>query len=276
MMNLPRSTYYYKTERADEAALVQKIEAVILEWPSYGYRRVSKELKRRQTHVNHKAIQRLMRKHGLGVKQKKSFVIHTTDSNHPHPVYPNLTKDFVVTKLNQLWVADITYVRLLRGFAYMAAILDALSRKAVGYAVSRMINKALTLDALKMAVERRSPEAGCVHHSDRGVQYAAHDYVDHLKAHHFQISMSRKGNPYDNAMAESFMKTYKCEEVYLSEYKTFEDAAGNAAHFIEDVYNAKRLHSSLGYLPPNEFEEEWQKKEAGKHRVKELKNLVMV
>lgn len=279
MIHLPRSTYYYETTRQDDAILLQQIEAIVLEWPSYGYRRVTKELRRRGTQVNHKTVSRIMRKHKLGCKQKKSFVIHTTDSNHPYPVYPNLVKDLIVTKLNQIWVADITYVRLLRGFAYLAAILDAFSRKVIGYTISRTINRALTLNALKMAIEKRNPPAGCIHHSDRGVQYAAHDYVDHLKAHHFQISMARKGNPYDNAMAESFMKTYKCEEVYLSEYVTFDDARRNTICFLEDVYNQKRLHSSLGYLPPNEFEAEWLKKntETGdENKIESHKNEVMV
>jgi putative transposase len=260
MIEMPRSTYYYKPKKRDREALIGEIEQVVVEFSGYGYRRVTKELKRRGTHVNSKVIRRLMRERGLGCKQKKGFVVHTTDSNHPYPIYPNRVKDLVVTRLNQVWISDITYVRILRGFAYLAAILDKLSRKVIGYAVSRMINRALTLDALKRAVETRKPAPGCIHHSDRGVQYAAHEYVDYLKEHHFEISMSAKGNPYDNAMAESFMKTYKYEEVYLSDYETFEAVCRNAARFIEDVYNAKRLHSAIGYVPPNEFESEWWRK----------------
>lgn len=257
MTQMPRSTLYYQPKKRDREALVGEIEAIVVEFSGYGYRRVTKELKRRGTQINSKVIRRLMQERGLGCKQKKGFVVHTTDSNHPYPIYPNRIKDLVVTRLNQVWIGDITYVRILRGFAYLAAILDKLSRKVIGYAVSRMINRALTLDALKMAVWNRMPAPGCIHHSDRGVQYAAHEYVDYLKEHGFEISMSAKGNPYDNAMAESFMKTYKYEEVYLSDYETFEDVARNAARFIEDVYNARRLHSSIGYVPPNEFEETW-------------------
>jgi putative transposase len=260
-MKIPRSAYYYKPQKRDREALVGEIEAIVVEFSGYGYRRVTKELKRRGTQVNSKVIRHLMRERGLGCKQKKGFVVHTADSNHPYPIHPNRIKDLIVTRLNQVWIADIIYVRILRGFAYLAAILDKLSRKVIGYAVSRMINRALTLDALKMAVRNRKPAPGCIHHSDRGVQYAAHEYVDYLKEHGFEVSMSAKGNPYDNAMAESFMKTYKYEEVYLSDYETFEDVCRNATRFIEDVYNAKRLHSSLGYVPPNEFEETWLRKQ---------------
>jgi transposase InsO family protein len=194
-----------------------------------------------------------MRERGLFAKKTRRFV-KTTDSDHPYPVYPNLIKGLNVTEVNQVWVADITYIRIVASFVYLAVILDLYSRKAIGYAISRSLDTGLSLAALQMAIAARNPRAGLIHHSDQGVQYAAHDYVDVLKNHEIAISMSRKGNPYDNAFAESFMKTLKTEEVYLWEYRTLDDVQRRIPYFIEDVYNQKRLHASLDYMPPNEFE----------------------
>lgn len=259
MIRLSRSTYYYRKknpyEAQADARLLEAIEKIVEEFPRYGYRRVTKQLHRQGVEVNHKRIYRLMKKHGLLCKQRRKFRVYTTDSNHAYPVYPNRIGGLAVTRLNQVWVADLTYIRIKTGFVYLAMILDAFSRKAIGYALSRRIDRELSLAALRMAIANRRPAPGCIHHSDRGVQYAAHGYVDELKASGFTISMSRKGNPYDNAMAESFMKTLKYDEVYLSEYETFEDVVTNVFGFIEDVYNARRLHSSIGYRPPNEFEQ---------------------
>lgn len=184
---------------------------------------------------------------------RKGFVI-TTDSNHRLTVYPNLARDLVLTGIDQLWMADITYIRLLREFVYLAVILDAFSRKVVGWHLSQRIDTKLCLAALEMALSTRKPSAGLVHHSDRGVQYASGEYIALLIERGITVSMSRSGNPYDNAKAESFFKTLKAEEVYLFEYETFGEANMRIPHFIEDVYNQKRLHSSLGYLPPSEFE----------------------
>lgn len=237
--------------------MISRIEKIVEEFPRYGYRRLTRQLHREGVNVNHKVILKLMRDNELLCKRKRSFVVHTTNSNHPYPIYPNLAKELILTRLNQLWVSDITSIRMLLGFVYLAVILDAFSRKVVGWAISKRLDRSLTIGALKMAIEQRRPPAGCIHHSDRGVQYAAHEYVDILRSHEFLISMSAKGNPYDNAMAESFMKTLKYDEVYLSEYRTIHDVLENLPAFIEDVYNAKRLHSSIGYLPPNEFESRW-------------------
>jgi transposase InsO family protein len=180
--------------------------------------------------------------------------VETTDSAHGYPTYPNRLADVEVTALNQVWVADITYVRLPQTFVYLACVLDAFSRRCVGWRLSRHIDTQLTLDALEMALTQRQPAPGLIHHSDRGVQYASLAYVARLEQASIQVSMSAKGNPYDNAKAESFFKTLKREEVYLNDYQTFAEAQAHLRHFIEAVYNAKRLHSSLGYLPPVKFE----------------------
>jgi putative transposase len=254
-MNLPRSTYYQKPKtEADDQDLVNEIETIIEEFSGYGYRRVTQELHRRGRPVNHKKVHRIMRERGLLKKPKRRW-IRTTDSNHGHRVYPNLLQNLAVTSPNQAWAADITYIGIRSAFVYLAVILDIFARRAVGYAISRHIDTALCLEALQMAIIDRHPPEGIIHHSDRGVQYASHDYVEVLLKHGFRISMSRKGNPYDNAAAESFIKTLKNEEVYLWEYQTLEDVQIRLPFFIQEVYNRKRLHSSLGYRPPVEFEE---------------------
>ena len=262
-MNLPRSTYYYKPKSVsdEEKALIDRIEALIEEFPGYGYRRVTKELHRRGFSDNHKKVLRIMKEQGLTRKPKRRWV-RTTDSSHPYRVYPNLVQNLLVTGPNQLWVADITYIGIQSGFVYLAVLLDLFARRAVGHALSRHIDTALCLEALRTALAQRRPPAGIIHHSDRGVQYASHDYVDALLAHNFRISMARKGNPYDNAAAESFIKTLKSEEVYLWDYRTMADVQSRLPYFIDDVYNRKRLHSSLGYRPPVEFEELFYKTKA--------------
>jgi transposase InsO family protein len=215
------------------------------------------ELQNRGFEVNRKRVLRLMQQESLLCK-KKRFKPVTTDSSHGLPVYPNLLKNAEINGLNQVWASDITYVQLLHEHIYLAVILDLYSRKCIGWELSRNIDSQLAMNALDRAIENRWSEStqGLVHHSDQGVQYASHDYVDCLKEHSILISMSRKGNPYDNAFAESFIKTLKVEEVYLNEYGTFEDAYSNIWRFIEKVYNKKRLHSSLGYRSPEQFEVE--------------------
>ena len=258
---VPRSSFYrashVREPRPDpNERVLREIRTICEEMPGYGSPRVTEELRRRSVHVNHKRVSRLMAKANLRCRRRKHFV-RTTDSTHSFRVYPNVAKDVVATRPDQLWRADITYVRLVREFIYLAVILDAFSRRVVGWALSRHIDAALTREALTRAIRQRHVAPGLVHHSDRGVQYACDEYITLLNEHKFTISMSRKGNPYDNAMAESFMKTLKTEEVYINEYGTASEALNNIHHFIEIVYNSKRLHSSLGYLTPKEKEAEY-------------------
>ena len=237
-----------------ETELRQIIERIALEMPTYGYRPMTAELHRRGLLVNRKHVLRLMRQDNLLCRRKRSFVA-TTDSAHSLKVFPNLAGDLVLTAVDQLWVADITYIRLPREFVYLAVVLDAFSRRVIGWALDRHLTTALTLKALQQALATRSVKVGLVHHSDRGLQYAAADYVSLLVKHQVRISMSRPGNPYDNAKAERFMRTLKYEEVHLTEYETLIEARASIRRFIDDVYNRKRLHSALGYRPPVEFEQ---------------------
>jgi putative transposase len=247
-----RTWYYVRPTRPDPAArdvaLRDAIERLVLECPGYGYRRVTHALAREGWEINHKRVLRVMREESLLCRLKRGFVV-TTDSQHGLPTYPNLLAGLELRALDQAWVADLTYIRLSTAFVYLATLLDAYSRRCVGWALSRDIDTGLTLTALDHALAQRQPAPGFVHHSDRGVQYASAPYVARLKQAGAEISMSARGNPYDNAKAESFFKTLKREEVYLNNYQTFAEAKANLGRFIEDAYNRKRLHSSLGYVP---------------------------
>ena len=254
---ISRSWFYKRPATllpCEEATVLRDaIERIVLEFPGYGYRRVTAALHQQGTGVNHKRVLRVMRKESLLCVLKKRFVA-TTDSRHGERVYPNRLKEMTLTKINEAWVSDITYIRLPSGFCYLAAILDAFSRRCVGWSLSKDINTRLCLEALEKALWARCPPAGLVHHSDRGVQYASGAYVARLEDVGVLPSMSAKGNPYDNAKAESFFKTLKREEVYLKDYRTVEEARAQAGAFIECVYNQKRLHSRLGYRSPVAFE----------------------
>ena len=257
---IPRSSYYYKPQAKEEDALREAIEEVAAKYPTYGSRRIAAQLGREpyNLQVNRKRVVRLMRELGL-VRKPKRKPVRTTDSSHPHRRYPNLVAGLEVSYPDQVWVADITYIRLKKGFVYLAVVMDLFTRGIRGWALSRFLDHDLALEALKMALGKGVPK---VHHSDQGVQYAAKEYVELLEKHEAKISMARRGRPDENGYAERVIRTIKEEEVELSEYEGFWDAKDRIGEFIEEVYQKKRIHSALGYLTPAEFEAKWYEQEA--------------
>lgn len=257
LAGVSRASFYRKPRLADEHAMSLRaaLHEAALENPFYGYRRLTYELKRGGWTVGERRVRRMMREDNL-LRLRKKRVCRTTNSQHSLTVYPNLARDYKPAGLNQLWAADITYVRLRAELIYAAVVLDVFSRRVIGWAIGESLETELPLAALEQALEARRPTGELIHHSDRGTQYASHKYVDKLRENGVRISMIRKGNPYDNAFAESFMKTLKTEEIYTNEYETLEEAQAEIGRFIEVVYNRKRLHSALGYRPPAELEAE--------------------
>ena len=247
------SSHYYRPVGRDEVALRAAIEELTGRWPTYGYRRITAELKRAGWRVNHKRVARLMDEMGVQVKRKRARR-HTTDSDHDGPRFPNLVRDLEVVRPDQVWVADITYIRLARGFVYLAVVMDVFTRAIRGWELRRDLDRSLTVTALLRALRHGRPE---VHHSDQGVQYAAQEYVDHLRGSKTAISMSDAGAAWQNGYAERLIRTIKEEEVDLSEYEDYDDALSQLGHFLDDVYMHKRIHSALGYLTPVEFESLW-------------------
>lgn len=257
LLQLPRSSYYYQPVKNQETELKGAVEEISARLPAYGSRRVTQELRRApyRTVANRKRIQRLMREMGL-LRTQKPRKKYTTDSKHGFRRYPNLVADLEINKPDQVWVSDITYIRLHREFVYLAVIMDVFTRSIRGWNLSRWLDHTLTVEALKRALKTNIPG---IHHSDQGVQYAANNYVDLLSKNHIRVSMSGRGAPYENPYAERLIRTIKEEEVDLSEYYDFTDARSQIGYFVEEVYQKKRIHSSLGYLTPVEFEEDyWQ------------------
>ena len=252
----PRSSYYYAPRvKEEDQCLKQAIQTVAGEWPTYGYRRITAQLNRQGWTVNHKRVSRIMRQMGIQ-RVKNAPKRHTTNSQHPFPRYPNLVQDLVINYPDQVWASDITYIRLGRGFVYLAVIIDLFTRSIRGWHLSRSLDQKLTLVALQKALRENSPH---IHHSDQGLQYAASEYVDMLKKANVKISMAKVGEPTQNGYAERLIRTIKEEEVYLSEYEDFQDCYQNIDRFLSDVYMHKRIHSSLGYLTPVEFEYNWNR-----------------
>lgn len=260
-MNLNRNTVYYqfnnprsKEKETEDLEIKEEIDKIQLEFPYYGYRSVTAALRKQGRLINRKRVQRIMQKYGLMSQIRKLFKSFT-DSHHNLPKCPNLIRNLTINAINYVWGADITYIRLKKEFIYLAVIIDFYSRKIKGWALSKNLDASLTIEALKKALAGNPKPV--IHHSDQGVQYCDKEYVEILKEASIQISMSDKGNPFQNNITESFFKTLKYNEVYLNEYDSFEEALSNIENFIEIVYQKKRLHSSLGYLPPAEFEEKF-------------------
>lgn len=256
-MGISRATYYYRPKGKEEKErrdkeLCKMIKKIACQYPYYGYRRVRAALMRKKVTISRKKVLKLMKMMGIQVKRKKKYT-RTTDSRHNLKVYPNLIKNLTVERINQLWCSDITYIGLRSGFAYLAAIIDAFSRKIVGYCLARTLAAEIALEALRMAIKGRNTD-DLIHHSDKGIQYCCSEYINLLKEHNIKISMSAKGMPVENAFSESFFGSLKVEEIYMWEYETYADVVERIPYFIEEVYNRKRLHSSLGYMPPEEFE----------------------
>jgi putative transposase len=244
-VSIPRSRHYYKSKKdaRKDFTILDKIKAIATDFPSYGYRRITAQLKREGIIINHKKVYRIMCSNGILCSIRKAYK-HTTNSNHYLAKYPNLVKNLTPVRIDQVWHADITYIRFEVSFAYLAAIIDGLSRKAVGYAIGKTLSPALTIAALKDAIGSRDTSS-LIHHSDQGFQYCSNRYIEILNKNSILISMSDKANPYDNAKMESFFRTLKVEEVYMGDYNTYEDVLFSIPYFIEEVYNKKRLHSSL-------------------------------
>ena len=255
LLECSRSSYYYQPKLKDETEVKSAIESVAAEWPTYGYRRVTKQLHRQEWVVNKKRIQRLMREMGLQVKIKRK-ARKTTNSEHDFPRYPNLVQDLEIVCPDQVWVSDITYIRLRCEFVYLAVIMDVFTRSIRGWHLGRGLDQSLTLIALDRALAEHAPE---IHHSDQGIQYAATAYIQMLRAVNAEISMAESGEAWQNGYAERLIRTIKEEEVDLSDYDDYNDAVSQLGRFLNDVYIHKRIHSSLGYLTPAEFEERWRR-----------------